>query len=521
MFLTLKFFALRVNFSSAEKDKKIDRGRMKMTIKAIEQSTFILNRTGANLEQNHIVFTVERLVNKFWNHFEHLFHKPQTVGRPKKYKPPELLGYYILCSLRSVTSCRKMADILKNNDESLNYILKDKKPSKSTISKFKTDYELMIVEFFYFIVNIGLKLDLIGNEVIGIDGTFIQANAGINNRASRKELELMEKTLKNLTENEQNELKNFFDEAKKEKKTPLVKDLLKKFNKPSINLLKKSIKSKETIKNTLSFLNEMKKLHSPETDYDINLNDPESRFMKNKKGISCYNYNLQVATDDKNHFIISMDLNIDANDRNQLIPMIESSIMSLGSKPKFFTVDNGYYNDQALYYCLTNEINIIIPDQTEAQRNNDKPSKKLMPKKDFVHDRISDTFMCPFGSILTYQSKRRMNNKLWNVYSTDDCLYCEIKEFCTPKKTREIMEIANPLKQYLKDAYYSEKGQQVYKRRGPITESQFGLLKAIRNFPGLKRKGVKKSRIDLLIEGICHNIKIIHKNIDLSKITEL
>lgn len=490
-----------------------------MQTKAIEQSIFILNQTGANLDPNHIVFTVENLVNEFWNRFEYLFHKPQTVGRPKKYKPTELLGYYLICSLRSITSCRKMADSLKNNDESLNYILKDKKPSKSTISKFKNDYELMIVEFFYFIVNIGLELDLIGKEVIGIDGTFIQANAGINNRASRKELKSMEKTLKNLTEKQQKELKKFFDEPEKENKTPFIKDLLKRLNQPAINLLNKSIKSKETIKNTLSFLKEIKKLHSPETDYDINLNDSESRFIKNKKGVSGYHYNFQVATDDKYHFIISMDLNIDANDRNQLIPMIESSIMSLGSKPKFFTVDNGYYNDQALYYCLTNEINIIIPDQTEAQRNNDKPSKKLMPKKDFVHDRISDTFMCPFGSILTYQSKRRMNNKLWNVYSTDDCLYCEIKEFCTSKKTREIMEIADPLKQYLKDAYYSDKGQQVYKRRGPITESQFGLLKAVRNFPGLKRKGRKKSLIDLLIEGICHNIKIIHKHGDLSKIS--
>ena len=71
-----------------------------------------------------------------------------------------------------------------------------KKPSKSTISKFKNDYELMIVEFFYFIVNIGLQPDLIGNEIIGIDGTFIQANAGINNRASRKELDFIGKNIK-------------------------------------------------------------------------------------------------------------------------------------------------------------------------------------------------------------------------------------------------------------------------------------------------------------------------------------
>ena len=61
--------------------------------------------------------------------------------------------------------------------------------------------------------------------------------------------------------------------------------------------------------------------------------------MKNKKGISCYNYNLQVATNDKYHFIINTDLNTDINNRNILIPMIESNIMSLSSKPKFFTTE--------------------------------------------------------------------------------------------------------------------------------------------------------------------------------------
>lgn len=54
-----------------------------MTTKVVEQSYFILNQTGANLDPNHIVFTVERLVNEFWNRFEYLFHKPETIGRPK------------------------------------------------------------------------------------------------------------------------------------------------------------------------------------------------------------------------------------------------------------------------------------------------------------------------------------------------------------------------------------------------------------------------------------------------------
>ncbi len=87
---------------------------------------------------------------------------------------------------------------MKNNDGSLNYILNNKKPSKSTISKFKNENELLISEFFYFTVKKGQELKLISNKVIGIDGTFLKANAGINNRTSRKEIKLLEKTIKKL-----------------------------------------------------------------------------------------------------------------------------------------------------------------------------------------------------------------------------------------------------------------------------------------------------------------------------------
>ncbi len=483
-----------------------------------KQTVFTFTELGSNLDPNHIVFTVEKLVNNFFDHFGYLFHHSKSTGRPKEYKIDELLGFYTITTLRGVTSSRKMAKLLKNNDESLNYILNNKKPGKSTIANFKNENELLISEFFYYIVNIGNELDLIGKEIIGIDGTFIGANTSTNNCASRKELKFLYKTLKNISENEIEELKKYFDSPKKENITEYITKLLEKLNKPSINLLQNAIKTKKTIKNTLKFLRQIKSFHSPNTDYKISLNDPEARYMPDKKGVKGYNYNLQVATDDKYNFIVSIDLNNARNDKRELINMVESSIMSLGSKPKFFVADNGYYEDQALHYCISHEINIIIPDQTEAQRTNDKISTKVFPKRDFTHDRINDFFMCPLGNILTYQSKRKMNGKIWNVYSTDDCLYCDFKDFCTPKKKREILEIIDPSKQYLKDIYYSDKGQEIYKRRGPVTESQFGLLKHVRNFPGLKRKGTKKSRIDLLLEGISNNIKIIHKYGDLSKI---
>ena len=54
----------------------------------------------------------------------------------------------------------------------------------------------MISEFFYFTVKKGQELNLISNKVIGIDGTFLKANTGINNRVSQKEIKLLEKTNK-------------------------------------------------------------------------------------------------------------------------------------------------------------------------------------------------------------------------------------------------------------------------------------------------------------------------------------
>ena len=58
----------------------------------------------------------------------------------------------IACQEREIRTCRKMEKAIKNNEKSLNYILNNEKPSKSTILKFKNENELLISEFTYFTV---------------------------------------------------------------------------------------------------------------------------------------------------------------------------------------------------------------------------------------------------------------------------------------------------------------------------------------------------------------------------------
>lgn len=98
--------------------------------------------------------------------------------------------------------------------------------------------------------------------------------------------------------------------------------------------------SEKNKRDILDFLKEIQTFHSSKTNYGSNSRDPESRFMNDKKGVYCYNYNYQVSTDSKNQMIMYNTTNIQNNDYGQLINMNESSIMSLETKPEFFTVDN-------------------------------------------------------------------------------------------------------------------------------------------------------------------------------------
>lgn len=198
-----------------------------------------------------------------------------------------------------------MEKAVKNNDESLNYILNNKKSNKSTISKFKNENELLISEFFYFTVKKGQELNLISNKVIGIDGTFLKANTEINNRASQKEINLLEKTIKK--NSLQKDLKNYFENKIK---TSKINKILKKLNNPTKKLLEQNIMSEKNKRDILDFLKEIQTFHSSKTNYDSNSRDPESRFMNDKKGVYCYNYNYQVSTYSKNQMIMYNTANI-------------------------------------------------------------------------------------------------------------------------------------------------------------------------------------------------------------------
>ena len=198
-----------------------------------EQAIFTYAFSGANLDKNNIVFTVKKLVNNFKHDFP-LFFKDdfKTHGRPKEYYLDELLGFIVYGIYNNRFSCRKLSNWVNNNDESVNYILNDKKPKKSIIHLFIQENTLLINAFFHYTVSLGINLGLIDGECVAVDGTIVKSHSNNFRLIKIEEIEFLENIILNYGQNWSknstwHKLNRYYNRNKKENS---IIDLISKIN---------------------------------------------------------------------------------------------------------------------------------------------------------------------------------------------------------------------------------------------------------------------------------------------------
>ena len=84
----------------------------------------------------------------------------------------------------------------------------------------------------------------------------------------------------------------------------------------------------------------------PDEKMQSNFTDPESRIMKmGSTGSFEQCYNAQVAVDADTQVIVAADVTQQANDKKQLVPMVEQVKRNTGSAPAKVLADSGYYSE--------------------------------------------------------------------------------------------------------------------------------------------------------------------------------
>jgi len=85
----------------------------------------------------------------------------------------------------------------------------------------------------------------------------------------------------------------------------------------------------------------------PEDKDPYNFTDPESRIMKGADGI-VQGYHAQAAVEPEFLLIVGPSVTEAANDKQQLVPMVELMEQQSGQRPEAVLADNGYCSEQNL-----------------------------------------------------------------------------------------------------------------------------------------------------------------------------
>ena len=84
---------------------------------------------------------------------------------------------------------------------------------------------------------------------------------------------------------------------------------------------------------------------TPDPKAQKNFTDPESRIMKTGNGSFEQAYNCQAAVEGSHQIILAAAVTQEANDKRQVVPMMEHVEKNLGEKPQAALSDNGYYSE--------------------------------------------------------------------------------------------------------------------------------------------------------------------------------
>lgn len=116
----------------------------------------------------------------------------------------------------------------------------------------------------------------------------------------------------------------------------------------------------------------------PDPKLQQNFTDPESRIMRDgatKEFTQAYN--AQAVADDHCQIIVAADVTQQANDKQQLVPMMAQVLENVGQLPTNTSADAGYFSEKALNDASLNGTDLHVP---SGRQKHGEPEPAEMPE---------------------------------------------------------------------------------------------------------------------------------------------
>ena len=303
------------------------------------------------------------------------------AGQPP-YDPADLLKLYLYGYLNQVRSSRRLEREAGRNVE-LIWLLRGLVPGYRTIGNFRKNNRNALKAANRDFVILARDLDLLGGDLVAIDGAFFHGDASKASIVTRKRLAEQLAALEPDIEayGAALEANDAAEETKAQPKEPPGPGIAEKLT----ALLEKRARAKADL---------AKLEDSGETQ--LSRTDGDARLLT-KNGQSVAGYNVQIAVNDRHKLIVASEVVNDGNDNGQLHAMALAAKQALGVETLRALADVGYYNGETLKACETDAIVAYVP---SANRNKRLAAQGRFTLEAFVYDVMADVYRCPAGAML-------------------------------------------------------------------------------------------------------------------------
>jgi transposase len=382
----------------------------------------------------------------------------EPLGAPA-YHPRALLCVWLYGFMTGIRSSRKLEAACRDQITYL-WLTGWQHPDHNTLWRFYKEHRDEMRHLFKLTVRTAVKMDLVDLAVQAVDGTKMAANAAKDRTYDAKGLEkLLERTEKIIQELErENESGN---------------------DPPPVHLPEKLRKAEQLRTEVIVAMQRL----TEEGQKQINLTDGDANLMKGRQGIIAgYNLEavvspLQVAETKKTGVLMTgVELVPEAEDHNQLIPMMEQSEEMTGKLVDVTLADAGFHSGANLAACEQRNQVVVMPEARENTLQNP------YHKDRFSYDASTDSYLCPNGQTLKFMGTRSIEKKTVRVYGVPGavCRRCSAFGVCTKERTRGRELLIGPYDAELRRHrawMATEEAKTVYKRRKELVEPVFGIIK--------------------------------------------
>jgi transposase len=390
------------------------------------------------------------------------------------YHPVMMVRLLLYAYCRGVVSSRKI-ERATYEDVAFRYLAADQHPDHDTISSFRQTHLQSIAELFTQALQLCDKAGLVKLGHVAIDGTKMKANASKHKamsyeRMTEKEKQLREEVEKLLAQAAQADAEEDALYGKGKSGDELPAELVGRENRiKKITAAKAELEQEARDRAVVAKAEVEVKLEQrrkqeeeqgkkmggrppqvpdpeqakPEPKAQKNFTDPESRIMMDGATKSFQQaYNAQAAVDSHAQIIVAAELTQEANDKKQLVPMLEKVKENVGRTPEHVTADAGYFSEAAVTDAKLEGVDLLVP-----------------PNRPESGD--------AGGTAVVKQTS-----------------------------------VAEQMKEKLQGAA----GKAIYKMRKAVVEPVFGQIKACRGLRGFLFRGLKKVKAEWKIICLTHNL---------------